>query len=337
MKTLWLLFLTMNLSFAAHSAEAVSDMAAAANHFLAALTPEQKKKCVFELTDAERENWHFVPQARKGVTFKELTPEQRLLAHALLSSGLSSRGYGKALTIMSLDQILYELENKSPRRDVEMYYLSLFGTPNEKSAWGWRVEGHHLSLNFTTDKGLVIADTPSFFGSNPGEVRSGPRAGLRVLAREEDLGFELVNALSTEQRKVAIILEKAPADVLNMPGRNNVTKPQGIAYSALSDAQKAILTKLIREYLDRHRAEIAAGDWAKIEAAGLDKIFFAWAGALEPGKGHYYRVQGPTFILELDNTQNGANHVHALWRDTQHDFGKDLLKEHYEKGHHAPK
>lgn len=340
MKRFVLLLLTM-LSFplSAHSQEAVQEMAQAANNFLASLTTDQKSKTVFEFTDAERQHWHFVPMARKGLPFKEMTPPQRLLAHALLSSGLSSRGYGKAVSIMSLDEILKELEQgKGPVRDPELYYLSIFGKPDGKAGaqpWGWRVEGHHVALNFTTVNGLIAGTTPSFFGSNPGEVKNGPRAGQRVLGREEDLGFELINALSDEQRKMAIILEKAPADIFNVPGRNDWTKAEGIAQSALTDAQKAVLTKLIHEYIDRCRSDLAAQDWAKIEKARLDKIFFAWAGGMEPGKPHYYRVQGPTFVLELDNTQNNANHVHALWRDLTNDFGADLLKEHYENGHHA--
>lgn len=339
MKRFTLLFLAMmNISLAALAQDAVKEMSVAANSFLAALTPEQKTKTIFDFADAERQNWNFVPLARKGITFKELTPEQRLLAHALLSSGLSTRAYGKTVSIMSLDQILHELENKSARRDPEMYYISIFGKPDVKAdapPWGWRVEGHHVSLNFTTVKGLFHSSTPSFLGSNPGEVRTGARAGLRVLSREEDLGFELVNSLSESQRKVAVIMEKAPADIINVPGRNDWTKAEGLAQGEMTEAQRAILVKLIREYIDRVRPELAAADWAKIEKAGLEKIHFAWAGAREPGIGHYYRVQGPTFVLELDNTQNGANHVHALWRDTERDFGKDLLKEHYEHGHHA--
>lgn len=338
MKKLLVFFAMMNLPFAAQAQDAVKEMAQAANAFLAALSTEQKTKTVFDFADAERHNWNFVPLARKGITFKELSPEQRLLAHALLSSGLSTRGYGKTVSIMSLDQILHELENKSPRRDVEMYYISVFGKPDNKAdspPWGWRVEGHHISLNYTTVKGLFSSATPSFLGSNPGEVRTGARAGLRVLSREEDLGFELVNSLSEAQRKIAVIMEKAPADIFNVPGRNDWTKPEGLAQSQMTDSQKGILKKLIEEYIGRNRVEFAAEDWSKIEKAGLDKIHFAWAGAREPGIGHYYRVQGPTFVLELDNTQNRANHVHALWRDTERDFGKDLLKAHYEHGHHA--
>src|SRR5262249_22182822 len=181
------------------------EMAQAANHFLAALSPEQRAKATFDFKDDERANWHFIPKARKGLPFKELTPAQRPLAFALLSTGLSQAGYAKATTIMSLEQVLGELEgSKAPfARDPEMYYLTVFGTPGEK--WGWRVEGHHLSVNFTLARGQEIADTPSFLGANPAEVRKGPRQGLRVLAAEEDLARKLVKSFDTEQRQVAVM------------------------------------------------------------------------------------------------------------------------------------
>ena len=336
MKKLLVFLALMNLPLSAYAHDAVKEMATAANNFLASLSAEQKTKATFKFDDAERKNWHYIPRERKGITFKELSPAQRLLAHALLSSGLSSSGYGKTVSIMSLDDVLKELEaGKGPVRDPELYYLSIFGTPGGKEIWGWRVEGHHVSLNFTTADELITSMTPSFLGSNPAEVKSGPRSGMRVLSREEDLGFELVNSLSEEQRKSAVLMEKAPSDILNVPGRNDWTKPEGLPQSQMTDSQKAILLKLVHEYIDRVRPELAADDWAKIEKAGLDKIYFAWAGAREPGQGHYYRVQGQSFVLELDNTQNNANHVHAVWRDFDHDFGEDLLKEHYETGHHA--
>ena len=333
-----MLALSVALPHVAVAHDAAAEMAEAANNLLATLTPDQKAKATFKVEDAERKNWHYIPRERKGLPFKELTPTQRLLAHALLSSGLSHRGYGKAVSIMSLDDILKELEQgKGPVRDPELYFISIFGTPGGKEIWGWRVEGHHLSLNFTTADGLVTSSTPSFLGTNPGEVKSGPRAGMRVLGREEDLGFELINSLDEKQRKVAVLLDKVPADILNLPGRNDWTKHEGLPQSAMTAPQKATLLKLIHEYIDRVRPDLAAEDWAKIEKAGLKKIYFAWAGSLKPGEGHYYRVQGPTFVLELDNTQNNANHVHAVWRDFDHDFGEDLLKEHYETGHHAPR
>src|SRR5215207_4772074 len=168
------------------------EMAAAATNFLAALNPEQQKKATYEFKHDERYNWHFVPRERKGLPLKEMAGEQRALAHALLSSGLSQRGFVSAVTIMSLEQILKELEKGSgPARDPEMYFFTVFGKPGAKETWGWRVEGHHLALNFTVVNGRAAAGGPSFFGTNPGVVRDGPRKGLRVLGAEEDLGRQL--------------------------------------------------------------------------------------------------------------------------------------------------
>jgi hypothetical protein len=330
--SLGLLFLGIGAPLRAH--EASAEMAAAANNYLNALTPEEKAKGVFDFKDAERTNWHFIPRARKGLPIKEMTQEQRLLAHALLASGLSHRGYGKAVSIMSLEAVLAELEKgKGPARDPEMYFFSIFGKPGGNDPWGWRVEGHHLSLNFTANGATTDpAMTPSFFGTNPGEVREGPRTGTRILGAEEELGRQLVKSLNEEQRKSAIILPEAPKDIINVPGRND-TKPQGVPQSKMSPEQTALLTKLIHEYLDRHRPDVAGDEWAKIEKSGLGGVYFAWAGGLERGEPHYYRVQGNTFVLEYDNTQNGANHVHSVWREFGNDFGADILKAHYEDAH----
>ncbi|MEI6713404.1 MAG: DUF3500 domain-containing protein [Verrucomicrobiota bacterium] len=317
----------------AHHVE--TDMLDAANHFIATLTPEQFQKASFKMEDAERKNWHFIPRPRLGLTLKEMTPEQRLVAQALLASGMSSRGYSKATTIMSLEALLAEIERGQtgkPVRDPEMYFFSIFGTPSADKPWAWRVEGHHLSLNFTCS-GHGAAATPSFYGSNPGEVRQGPRAGLRVLGREEDLGRELIKSLSADQQKVAIISTEAPKDVLNDPKREGYTSPEGVAVGSLTPAQQTIAEQIIREYLGRHRPEIEGAEWDRIKASDWNTVKFAWAGGIEPGQGHYYRVQGKTFILEFDNTQNEANHPHCAWRDTERDFGMDLLKEHYAKEH----
>jgi len=313
-------------------------MAEAARNFLASLTTEQQAKASFEWKDGERQNWHFIPKPRKGLPLKELTPAQRPLAHALLGSGLSQRGYLKATTIISLEQILHELEQGTGGRmvrDPELYYVSVFGKPGAKDAWGWRVEGHHLALNFTIVKGQHIAVTPSFFGSNPAEVRSGPRKGLRVLAAEEDIARKLVQSLSEEQKKIAIYTNTAPSDIITGTNRNvQLLKPDGLAMNKLTKQQAEMLWDLVQEYVRRNRAEVADKDLEKIQNAGLDKVYFAWAGSVEPGKGHYYRIQGPTFLMEYDNTQNNANHIHAVWRDLQNDFGEDLLKKHYEQHPH---
>lgn len=317
--------------------DAGSEMTAAAKNFLNALTPEQRATASFDFADEERVNWHYIPRARKGLVMKEMTTEQRLLAHALLASGLSHTGYGKAVSIMSLESILAILEKDrvgGPVRDPDMYFVSVFGSPGDKAPWGWRFEGHHLALNFTVPAaGAAPLVTPSFFGTNPGEVKSGPRAGTRILGTEEDLGRELVKSLDEAQRKIAIILAEAPKEIFNDPKRVDPTRPEGLPHASLTDAQKALLARLIKEYLFRHRPDIAAGEWARLEKAGLDKVHFAWAGGLKAGQPHYYRVQSDTFVLEYDNTQNDANHVHSIWRHFGRDFGQDALGKHVAESH----
>ncbi len=319
-----------------HAHTPADEMAEAAEHFLAALTPEQRAKATFDFQANERENWHFIPRARQGLPFKEMTTAQHKLAHALLSTALSNSGYLKATTIMSLEQVLHDIEkNGTITRDPELYYFSIFGKPGPKQAWGWRVEGHHLSLNLTLAHDVISA-TPSFFGSNPAEVREGPRHGLRVLADEEDLGFALMKSLDQSQRTEATILTEAPREIVT--GNNRHIEPlekSGLAEAKMNEAQKKILRDLVHAYLFRHRAEFIERDWQQIEKAGWEKVHFAWAGATEPGRGHYYRVQGPTFLLEFDNTQNDANHIHSVWREFHGDFGEDVLKEHYQRVPHA--
>jgi hypothetical protein len=324
----------MLVSVQSWSTPAGREICDAANNLLASLTPEQKAKAVFEFKDEERFDWHYIPKPRKGLTFKEMTPPQRLLAHALLSSGLSQRGYAKATSIMSLEQILYELENQAPRRDPEMYYVSIFGQPG-KGAWGWRVEGHHVSLNFSLADEEVLAVTPSFLGTNPAEIQSGPRKGLRVLGGEEDLARKLVTSLNADQRKVALITNVAPDDIITGHDRKaRFLEPVGITEAALTAPQKEVLLDVLKEYVFRVRGEVAAADWKKIQDAGQEKIQFAWAGGLESGQGHYYRIQGPTFLMEFDCTQDHANHIHTVWRDLQNDFGDDVLRKHYDQTVH---
>jgi len=314
--------------------EAGDEMAGAAKNFLMALSPEQREKIRFEFGDEERKNWHYIPRVRKGLPVKEMTQEQRLLAQALLASGLSNRGYEKAVSIMSLEAVLAILENgKGPVRDPENYFFSIFGTPGGTDPWGWRVEGHHLSLNFTAAGNASPSLTPSFFGTNPGEVKTGPRAGTRILGTEEDLGRALMTSLTEEQRKVALLPGATPKDVLNDPKRVDPTKPEGIPQSQMTPEQTAGLVKLVKEYLFSRRPDIATEQWEKIQKAGLGSLYFAWSGEIQPGQPHYYRVQGGNFVLEYDNTQNGANHVHCMWRDFDHDFGMDLLKAHLDAAH----
>ena len=325
---------TLALPVFAH--EGSHHMAEAANAFLASLTPEQKAKASFPFASEpkdERLNWHFIPKDRQGLAIKEMDEKQRKLAKALLKSGLSEDGYEKAEIIQSLEEVLRVMEKDTTgKRDPEKYFVSIFGNPGGKDPWGWRWEGHHQSFNYTCIGDEKPSMTPSFYGSNPGVVQEGPKKGTRVLGKEEDLGRALVKSLDEAQKKKAVILAEAPKDILNLPGRND-TKPEGLTYAELKPEQQKQLAELVKTYLFRCRPDVAKDDWAKLEKVGLDQLHFAWAGGFELGEPHYYRVQAGPFVLEYDNVQNGANHPHSVWRDFSHDFGLDVLGEHYKKAH----
>lgn len=311
------------------------EMTNSANLFLKSLDEAQTSAVSLEFDNELRKDWQFIPMEREGLGLKAMKPNQRLLALGLVQSALSHRGFSTTMKIMALEQVLHEMENNSPKRDPEKYHLFLFGKPSTETPWGWRVEGHHLSVSVTIIDGETVVTTPAFFGANPGEVRKGALKGLRVLGEEEDLGRALVKNLNVQQKKTAILSGRAPNDVINGPGRTaEPLSPKGIAASDMTEVQTRILRKLISTYLRKFRAELTAGDWQQIEKAGFENIHFAWAGEIAAGKPHYYRVQGPTFILEYDNTQNKANHAHAVWRDFKNDFGEDLLKQHYQRSPH---
>lgn len=309
----------------------------AAQQFLASLTAEQRAKALMEFNDEERFNWFYVPRARRGIPLKELDDHQRRLAQDFLKATLSQRGYYKATTIMEIELVLREMESPTPgdaataaRRDPALYYFSFFGQPSDKAAWGWRIEGHHLSLNFTAINGRVAATTPSFFGSNPAEVRQGPRRGLRVLAVEEDIARELLHTFSDAQRAKIIFQADAFSDIVTTNAKRvDPLSPVGIPASQFNAQQMSLLVRLLEEYAGAMPTDLAAQRMEKVRQAGLEKIWFGWAGGTELGQPHYYRLQGPTFVIEYDNTQNNANHVHSVWRDFQGDYGRDLLREHY--------
>ena len=317
-----------------HAHTPAEAMAEAATRFLASLTPEQRQKAEYDFDGEERKGWHFIPKDRSGLALNQMKPHQQQLAFVLMHSAFSHRVASKALNIMALEQILHEMENNSPRRDPSLYHFYIFGKPSTKDTWGWRIEGHHLSVSITVVNGKHIAATPSFFGANPGKVMQGPHKGLRVLAREEDLARELALSLNEEQRKAAIISTEAPDDVINGPGREaTALEPKGLSARKMTQDQQKLMMTIVREYVNNLRPELARADLQKIRKAGPKNIHFAWAGSLTPGEGHYYRLQGPTFIMEYDNTQNDANHIHCVWRDFENDFGEDLLKKHYDKAH----
>jgi hypothetical protein len=317
---------------ALHSSEAMLE---ATNQFLESLTAEQRERAVFGFDDAERLNWHFIPRDRLGLPLKDMSPVQRVAARALLEAGLGQRGYLKANTVMELEAVLRELGGNPDVRDPERYFFSVFGTPSADAPWGWRTEGHHLSLNFTIVSGTMVATAPAFFGANPARVASGSREGLRALGAEEDLARALVQALNAEQRAIALIATEAPRDIVT--GNSNEIdplSPAGIPVSQLDERQAGMLIELIEEYLARMADDLAATRRAQLERADLARVTFAWAGSIQPGEPHYYRVQGPTFLIEYDNTQGNANHVHSVWRDFDGDFGRDLLRDHYDGAPH---
>ena len=316
-----------------------SAMATAADRFLESLTPEQRAQAAFEFQSEERLKWHFIPTEmfpRNGLTIKAMTDAQRSRAHDLLSAGLSQRGYLTVTTIMDLETVLRALENGGRiDRDPETYFFSIFGTPSRNGAWGWRVEGHHLSLHFAIVDGTAVASSPSFFGSNPAQVRTGPKAGLRVLREREDAARTLVMALDRSQRTAAIIDDVAPDDILTGAELAiDPLSPVGVKAAALNPRQRDLLMRVIDAYTSIMADDIAAERMARIREAGHDEIGFVWAGPTDRGAQHYYRVQGPTFLIEYDNTQGGGNHVHSVWRDFAGDFGRDLLREHLQASAH---
>ena len=322
----------------AHSpGEAVAEMADAANAWVASLSPEQRGFGVMEFAKDERENWHYIPKAREGLPFAKMNENQRRLARALLASGLSQHGLLEAESVMALERVLRAIEN-ADRRDETLYYFTVFGQPADTGVWGWRVEGHHLSVNFTIVDGHISA-TPSFVGSNPAEVRvAGPQQGQRVLAAEEDLGRALVLSLDETQRAKALLPGNAPGEILTRNDRQAGSPgPAGISYAALTPGQQTKFKELVALYANRLRHEVADAELQKIAATGWDRLSFAWAGGTKRGEGHYYRIQSPDFVIEYDNTQNNANHVHTVWRVYAGDFGRDLLQEHYRADHGAKK
>jgi hypothetical protein len=323
------------------ASETAEKMRTAGSRFLESLTPELRRKANFEFSAVERQRWHYVPREmfdRKGVSLKKMNPRQREAALQLLASGLSPMGYTKATAIMGLEKTLAKIEQAmaaaGPIRDPQLYYFSVFGDPTNPQPWGWRAEGHHLSLNFTIVNREWIAPNPFFFGANPAEVRSDPQKKLRILSREEDLARSLLKSLNRQQMQKAIVYPNAPADILTraMP-KVEFSAAEGLAAEAMLPEQRRLLDQLIQSFVDRLPAELAKIEAKKLKAAGLSDIHFAWAGAKNRGQPHYYRLHGHFFFVEYDNTQNHANHIHSVWRHLKDDFGLDILRVHYEHGH----
>lgn len=311
-----------------------SGMAEAASAFLDALPAGQRSKAVFPFESEDRRGWHYLPPEmfpRGGVVLRDLDAAQRAGARRLLETGLSQRGLLAADAIMELENVIRALEQgRRFARDALEYYVSVFGTPAARGTWGWRFEGHHLSLHFTVVAGEITVSTPTFMGTNPAELREGPNKGQRPLGAQEEHARALAKSLTEVQRATGVIADVAPAEIVTTNSHPIAPlKPVGILVSALGAEQQELLKTLIESHAALMATEIAAVRLARVFEAGFESVGFAWAGSMEPGQPHYYRVQGPSFLIEYDNTQNDANHAHTVWRDFAGDFGDDLLREHY--------
>jgi hypothetical protein len=320
---------------AAPDAPGVADrMTAAATRYLGTLAAAERERGTWPLDDEARFDWHFVPREREGLPLKDMSAEQRAAAHGLLQSILSGQGYLKATGVMALEGALGIIENRPDRRNPEDYYFSIFGDPTPDGPWAWRFEGHHISMNFTSAPGVTPSVTPAFIGSNPHVVGEGQYAGWRLLGAEEDRLRDLLAALGDDLADATISAE-APGDIVTGNARRvEVDSFEGLPVSEMTREQSHALMLLLEQFLQNADDEIADAEMDRIHDAGLETLHFGWAGSTRPGEGHYFRIHGPTILIEYDNVQGGANHVHSVWRDPANDFGDDLLRRHYEEAEH---
>ncbi len=312
---------------------ATAEMAEACRKWVDSLNPEQKAKATYHYLDGERQFWYYPPLNRHGLPLRDMTQEQRKLAFGIMESSLDSQAYQQAKAIIDHELILGPLEKERGIetfvRDPELYYWTVFGEPGGEDPWGWRAEGHHVSLHFSLWGDEVTAVTPFFFGANPAEVPHGPEQGKRILGDREDLAIELMATMTDEQRAKAIIHENAPWDILTY----NTTKApvhqgEGLSAAEMSGEQKEILLALITEYVNQVRTDVAHERLEAIKENGLDHFRLVWAGATDRSRDHYYRIHGGNFLIEFDNIQDGANHIHSVWRDVENDFANDVLRDH---------
>lgn len=311
-----------------------AQMTLAAKRFVETLTGPERAQTVLAYDAAQRTDWHYIPKpSRKGLQVKEMSDSQRKAAFELLKSALGAVGYEKATKVMQLEGILRELEKSRAGgaiRDPERYYFTLFDLPSDRGRWGLSVEGHHLSLNFVVSDNRVVSSTPTFFGANPGvllaDYGKGFEKGLRVLAGEEQLAFDLLSSLTPEQRKKAIVADLAPNDVRDAGKAYPPTSvAAGLPAGEMSAEQVATLRSLIETYAHNLPEDVAGARLAALDREGIEGVTFAWAGADKPGVGHDYRVQGKSFLIEFNNTQpdaagNPANHIHSVWHDRKGNF-----------------
>lgn len=302
-------------------------MAAAAAKLHAALPAEQQKKLHYEFNDPERLNWHFIPKERNGIVLRDIEGPARTAAEELVKAGLSAAGYAKTLQVRSLEEVLYLFEGgeeayRRERRHTHKYHVTIFGSPAPTGTWGWRFEGHHLSLNFVIRDGVVVSSTPEMIGANPALIDAGPGRQLRILSGREDLARSILQACTEQQKKQMWISDKAPDDIRGaaLP-QAPVDQAVGLRFADMSPDQQKLFRQLLGEYLATMPAQVVRDRLQAIEKAGMDEIRMGWWGEAEPNRRHHYVIQGKTFIIEYNNTQNDANHIHCIWRNLEGDFG----------------
>ncbi len=325
---------TAERSSLARAPKTAAAMSRAANVLRAEIGGDERFQFQFE--NEQRLEWDYRPHIRAGVPLMDMNLAARAAAMQLIEVSVGLRANEKANSIMAIEHTLADHEALDGTgvagrpRDPSRYYFVLYGDPVGSEPWGWQVDGHHVSLNFTIVDQEYVAVTPTFFGSNPARSLHGSNAGFRPLPEEEDVARDLLHSLTDDQKKIAYPDLIAPSDILtDSAPRVTPGNPEGIALSSLSDRQRDKLTNLIHVYVDRMTVEIAANQWKRIEGDGLDTVTFAWKGGPKVGDPHYYAVQGPRFLIEYDNTQNNANHIHSVWRDYLSDWGDDMLGKHY--------
>ena len=321
--------------------DAVKRMTAAANDFLNSLDESQRQAASFGFEGDERYKWAYTPIDRNGLRVREMSDVQLKAAFALMETGYSARGASTAHRIIELETILGEWEAISDEvsqweRHTNRYWFSIFGTPGSvDEPWGFRVGGHHIALSANIVNGEQVSILPLFFGANPAVIRHGDRKDERTLVEEEDWARNLLTSLDGDQTKLAVVDAVAPADILttNVRSADPNIAPVGIDFGALDDSQRDQLVSLVNHYVTRAADDLASNYWREVESAGFDELTFAWAGPSGVGEPHYYAIRHPRFMIEYDNTQNGANHIHSVLRDYAHDWGEDLLSAHYKSSH----
>ncbi len=311
----------------------VRNMNEAGSKFLASLEPKQRDKAMYPYLDGERVFWYYPPLNRHGLALRDMDHNQRKLAYDLMATGLTDRSFEQAKQIIEHESVLGPLEKEqgivSFVRDPDLYYFTIFGEPGGDEPWGWRAEGHHVSLHFSIWEDDIISMTPFFFGANPAEVRKGPKSGLRILGAREDMAYELMDSLDAGQRSKTVIYDEAPYDILTYnSSKVSLPKEEGLSVSAMSGTQREMLMGLVTEYVNQVNEELAGRRLAALKDGGFDQLHFAWAGPLDRSAAHYYRIHGGEFVVEFDNRQNGANHIHSVWREVENDFAGDVLRDH---------